>query len=265
MSGYSFSHQFYQRWMQAPDQVRGAIVQELKDIMTLLRTETAVSEFAFTQPDLDSHLDQLYAKDKAQKRVAAEKEQAEQEKERLRQEILEKQRLNRERLEKEQVEKAQAEKQRLEKQRVDREQAEQQRIEEAQAKKAEQLKQVQDKEKQRLEKVKTDEQKQAAQKRVETAQDNKNNAATLTITTKNANPSDKKAEQVKADNIKLNSELEPKEPCGGSVALSEDQEAFVHELETRIDDYLSEQMAKMSEDLKAWLRDEVQRQLARSK
>jgi hypothetical protein len=53
----------------------------------------------------------------------------------------------------------------------------------------------------------------------------------------------------------------PAEP----IALSQEQEDFVRELEVRIDDYLSEQMADMSENLKAWLRDEVQRQLARSK
>ena len=40
-----------------------------------------------------------------------------------------------------------------------------------------------------------------------------------------------------------------------------DPETLINELETRIDDYLSEQMAQLSEDLKSWLRDEVKRHL----
>ncbi|MGX8221401.1 hypothetical protein ACWS81_11725 [Psychrobacter celer] len=42
MSSYSFSHQFYQRWTCAPEPVRDAITQELKDIITLLQTQNAV-------------------------------------------------------------------------------------------------------------------------------------------------------------------------------------------------------------------------------
>ncbi|GAA0322401.1 hypothetical protein [Psychrobacter aestuarii] len=39
-------------------------------------------------------------------------------------------------------------------------------------------------------------------------------------------------------------------------------EALIQELGTHIDDYLSEQMAQISEDLKSWLRDEIGRQLS---
>lgn len=39
-------------------------------------------------------------------------------------------------------------------------------------------------------------------------------------------------------------------------------DALVQELGTHIDDYLSDQMAQISEDLKSWLRDEIGRQLS---
>ncbi|TXD96125.1 hypothetical protein ES754_10840 [Psychrobacter frigidicola] len=44
--------------------------------------------------------------------------------------------------------------------------------------------------------------------------------------------------------------------------LSKDNEDLIHELGMHIDDYLSEQMAQLSEDLKSWLRNEITRQLS---
>ena len=44
--------------------------------------------------------------------------------------------------------------------------------------------------------------------------------------------------------------------------LSAAHETLIHELEMHVDDYLSEQMMQMSEDLKSWLRAEVSHQLA---
>ena len=38
-----------------------------------------------------------------------------------------------------------------------------------------------------------------------------------------------------------------------------------HQMTTRIDDYLSEQMTQLSEDLKSWLRDEISHQLSEQK
>lgn len=43
--------------------------------------------------------------------------------------------------------------------------------------------------------------------------------------------------------------------------LSLGHEDFIRELEMHVDDYLTEQMAQISEDLKSWLRSEVNRQL----
>ena len=60
MSSYSFSHQFYQHWTDAPEPVRAAIVQELTDITDLLQTQTAFEKFVFSIHDLDAHLDDLY-------------------------------------------------------------------------------------------------------------------------------------------------------------------------------------------------------------
>lgn len=252
MSGYSFSLQFPQRWMQAPDQVRGSIVQELKDIMTLLRTETAVSEFAFTHPDLNAHLDEIYA----QKRELAAAQQAEQEKERLRHEILEKQRLNRERLEKERVEKARVEQEQQQKALEEQQQQEKlQALREAQQNEDAQAEAEQQQRDQERQQAKA----QTRQKNTEAEQDNKSAAASLDTT----NAADNNAHTSDPNSI-ISSANDNQAPSGGLIELNEDQQAFVHELEMRIDDYLSEQMAKMSEDLKSWLHDEVQRQLARS-
>ena len=90
MSSYSFSHQFYQRWTCAPEPIRAAITQELKDITTLLQTETPFESFVFSTHDLDAHLDNLYenhdaeqaiakaiAEKQAQARATAEKERLE--------------------------------------------------------------------------------------------------------------------------------------------------------------------------------------------
>ena len=243
--------------MQAPDQVRGSIVQELKDIMTLLRTETTVSEFAFTQPDLDAHLDEIYA----QKRELAKAQQAEQEKERLRHEILEKQRLNRERLEKERVEK-----ERVEQEQQQKALAEQQQREKLQAlREAQQNEDAQaEAEQQQRDQERQQAKEQANQKNTEAEQDNKGAAASLSTSLNANNVADNNVGK-SGPNSAINSADDSQAPSGGLIELSEDQQAFVHELEMRIDDYLSEQMAKMSEDLKSWLHDEVQRQVAGSR
>ena len=70
MSSYSFSHQFYQRWTCAPEPIRAAITQELKDITTLLQTETPFESFVFSTHDLDAHLDNLYENHDAEQAIA---------------------------------------------------------------------------------------------------------------------------------------------------------------------------------------------------
>ena len=288
MAGYAFSHQFYQRWTQAPGQVRGAIVQELKDIMTLLQTDTTVAEFAFTQPDLDGYLDELYAQDRIQKAADAEAIRIAQEQERAEREALEAQRKEEERLEKEQLEQEQLAQERLEIARLEAE-AKQKDYEQAELQRAQQQ-------------AEAEQQAVAVANEQETSGDGEQ-TATLTIvpqldaeiqsldtvTAPTATPNvsapttqeEVNQEGVVQENVPANTvqekvieesvaqeflshtekESAPAEP----IALSQEQENFVRELEVRIDDYLSEQMADMSENLKAWLRDEVQRQLARTK
>lgn len=288
MAGYAFSHQFYQRWSQAPAQVRAAIVQDLKDIMTLLQTDTTVAEFAFTQPDLDGYLDELYAQDRIQKAADAEAIRIAQEQERVEREALEAQRKEEERLEKEQLEQEQLAQERLEIARLEAE-AKQKDYEQAELQRAQQQAEA--------------EQQAAAVANEQEISGDGEQTATLTIvpqldaeiqsldtvTASTATPNvsapttqeevnqegvvqenvqgttvqEKVIEESVAQEFLSHTEKEsaPAEP----IALSQEQENFVRELEVRIDDYLSEQMADMSENLKAWLRDEVQRQLARTK
>ncbi|MGO2387123.1 MAG: hypothetical protein ACTH6Z_08315, partial [Psychrobacter sp.] len=70
MSSYSFSHQFYQRWTCAPEPVRAAITQELKDITTLLQSDTSFEDFTFNTHDLDTHVDELYDNYNAEQAIA---------------------------------------------------------------------------------------------------------------------------------------------------------------------------------------------------
>ena len=70
MSSYSFSHQFYQRWTCAPEPVRAAITQELKDITTLLQPDTSFEDFTFNTHDLDAHVDELYDNYNAEQAIA---------------------------------------------------------------------------------------------------------------------------------------------------------------------------------------------------
>ncbi|OXL22878.1 hypothetical protein CAN34_08785 [Psychrobacter sp. DAB_AL32B] len=70
MSSYSFSHQFYQRWTCAPDPIRASIIQELTDITTLLQADTPFETFVFSTHDLDAHLDDLYENHEAEQAIA---------------------------------------------------------------------------------------------------------------------------------------------------------------------------------------------------
>ena len=69
---------------------------------------------------------------------------------------------------------------------------------------------------------------------------------------------------IKHDNVKA---IHGKASAAISLALkdanlSETHQELIHELERQIDDYLSEQMMLMSEDLKSWLRAEVTQHLS---
>ena len=269
MSSYSFSHQFYQRWTCAPDPVRASIIQELTDITTLLQHDTPFETFVFSTHDLDDHLDTLYENHEAEQAIAkaiAEKqakERAAAEKERLEEE----QRLEKERLEKEKQTKAA----------VDAKQKEEETLRAAEAAKQEQQ-----------------HNEQSAHKQATSVDDN---ASSKNITSKNDTDAVEKLEATKTDATKIATDTDKKsiqEPANianvANVAnsandhhmktvidkavsdaaiplslkdtkLGASHPELIRELEMHVDDYLSEQMMQISENLKSWLRAELAQHL----
>ena len=229
MSSYSFSHQFYQHWTLAPEAVRAAIVQELTDINTLLQPDTAFENFTFSEHDLDAHLDTLYNDHEIEQATAK-------------------------KIADEQAQQA-AEQQRLEEEEERKEQAE------AEAEKAKTLN------------------AQKAEIHIETAeQDNVENNSSVAAKT----PDDKTTNQrnnVNSNKDKVISALKinsiPDTVKQGAAKpdaainipvnvpkLNQANEDLIHSLGMHIDDYLSEQMTQLSEDLKSWLREEISHQLS---
>lgn len=266
MSSYSFSHQFYQRWTCAPDPVRASIIQELTDITTLLQHDTPFETFVFSTHDLDSHLDTLYENHEAEQAIAkaiAEKqakERAAAEKERLEEE----QRLEKERLEKEKQAKAA----------VDAKQKEEETLRAAEAAKQEQQ-----------------HNEQPAHKQATSVDDN---ASSKNITSKNDTDAVDKLEATKTDATKIATDTDKKsiqEPANianvtngandhnmktvidkavsdaaiplslKDTKLGASHPELIRELEMHVDDYLSEQMMQISENLKSWLRAELAQHL----
>ena len=227
MSSYSFSHQFYQHWTGAPEPVRAAIVQELTDITDLLQTGTPFEKFVFSIHDLDAHLDDLYCAHELQqteiKRVADEKLALE-----AQQQLQEQRRIVQEEQEKEELRQREL----------------------AQKKQAEQ------------EALKAE--LESSSEIVESANNEESkddNNANHTIN----NDSDK-AHTISTNNIKAVSDTINKQSTIdlslADTKLNTTHKDMLHELEMHIDDYLTEQMLQMSENLKSWLRAEVSRQLA---
>ena len=266
MSSYSFSHQFYQRWTCAPDPVRASIIQELTDITTLLQHDTPFETFVFSTHDLDAHLDTLYENHEAEQAIAkaiAEKqakERAAAEKERLEEE----QRLEKERLEKEKQAKAA----------VDAKQKEEETLRAAEAAKQEQQ-----------------HNEQPAHKQATSVDDN---ASSKNITSKNVTDAVEKLEATKTDATKIATDTDKKsiqEPANianvtngandhhmktvidkavsdaaiplslKDTKLGASHPELIRELEMHVDDYLSEQMMQISENLKSWLRAELAQHL----
>lgn len=269
MSSYSFSHQFYQRWTCAPDPVRASIIQELTDITTLLQHDTPFETFVFSTHDLDDHLDTLYENHEAEQAIAKAiadkqaKERAAAEKERLEEE----QRLEKERLEKEKQAKAA----------VDAKQKEEETLRAAEAAKQEQQ-----------------HNEQPAHKQATSVDDN---ASSKNITSKNDTDAVEKLEATKTDATKIATDTDKKsiqEPANianvANVAnsandhhmktvidkavsdaaiplslkdtkLGASHPELIRELEMHVDDYLSEQMMQISENLKSWLRAELAQHL----
>ena len=265
MSSYSFSHQFYQRWTCAPEPIRAAITQELKDITTLLQNETSFESFVFNTHDLDAHVDELYDNHEAEQAIAKA--------------ITDKQ--NQER--------AAAEKQRLE------EEQKKQATEEAKQKEAAKLK----------EETKQRETAEAAQKEAKksaplvTNQDNHNASAAdvdaneadkVKVTAESNDPDTSKStfaknsanhktisehadttndSAINNDNDTSDNHLKAIHDTASAAislaikdtTLSTAHQELIRELEGQIDDYLSEQMMLMSENLKSWLRAELTQHL----
>jgi len=255
MSSYSFSHQFYQRWTCAPEPVRAAITQELKDITTLLQSDTSFEDFTFNTHDLDAHVDELYDNYNAEQAIAKA--------------ITDKQ----------EQEDAAAAKQKLEDEQKKKE------AEEA-TRKAEKAQKEQEKNTQSA--LETDNDKEMAATDVAKVNTDKvvaDSAVTDDFVTDNSsakieklasevvntegNTSDNKntdnktiSEQAHALSNNHIKDINNKASAAINLALKDAKldathQQLIRELETQVDDYLSEQMMLMSENLKSWLRAEV--------
>ena len=267
MSSYSFSHQFYQRWTCAPEPIRAAITQELKDITTLLQTETPFESFVFSTHDLDEHLDDLYENHEAEQAIAKA--------------IADKQAQAR----------AAAEKERLE---------EQQRIEAAEEAERKAEAQIEEETRQREEAEAAQKEQQKDEQIAADKSDSDTKAinahANDTIDVKNSDAGKSQIPEqstaIKADANNDSSASSENKTISGNVInnekrikddnsikavndkasatiklalkdadLSKEHQELIRELEMQIDDYLSEQMMLMSENLKSWLRAEVTQNL----
>ncbi|WP_230658752.1 hypothetical protein [Psychrobacter sp. I-STPA10] len=235
MSEYTFSHQFSQRWLAAPQKVRDAIVHELEDIITLLDSETDLDSFEFRQPDLDAHINKLYAEDEAQK------QQEQHQPETAQTDALKQDKHNESTLAIKQQE------------------------------------HIEDTATQLLESQTDTAQPTLTPTTIVSETDNSiqledNNEYTGIISITNTNDididnnpkdvcnKDTPTEEIAVKDIDTQQDIpQPETMSEGSSPVT--TEALVLELESRIDDYLSEQMAQLSEELKLWLRDEVKRQL----
>lgn len=261
MSSYSFSHQFYQRWTCAPEPIRAAITQELKDITTLLQADTPFESFVFNTHDLDTHVDELYENHEAEQAIAnaiADKQAQEQ---------------------------AATEKRRLEEEEKKQAAEDAKRKEETKAKEEARLHEQAEATKKQQEENYPESATAIDTNATEKVSDNSSvinsvekkvstNIATAHTTISeyantiddgstddNRNTADKRAKSdssIKAINDKASAAI--------SLALKDTKlnsthQELIRELEMQIDDYLSDQMMLMSENLKSWLRAEMAQHL----
>ena len=272
MSSYSFSHQFYQRWTCAPEPIRASIIQELTDITTLLKAETPFETFVFSTHDLDAHLDDLYENHEAEQAIAkaiADKQAAEQL-------IFEQQRLEEQKIKAAEETKRQEEAHLTKESRL-KEQALEERNK---PKEAENTQKEAEKEtlladdKNHLEAaIKLETAETEIDDKVDTIindeSDNEKHIVSSTTISEHANAIDD--DSIKNDStIKNDSSINAinnKASLAISLAvkdakLSVTHKDLIHELEMQIDDYLSDQMMLMSENLKSWLRAEMTQHLS---
>ena len=265
MSSYSFSHQFYQRWTCAPEPIRASIIQELTDITTLLKAETPFETFVFSTHDLDAHLDDLYENHEAEQAIAkaiADKQVAEQ---------------------------VVAEQQRLEEEQKIKV-AEEAKLKENALKEESRLKKEAENAQKEVEKntpLATKENHSEAALKPETsatdktetgsklnnivndkADTEKNSVASKTISEHaNTIDNDSVENEKTIKNDSSISAINNKASMAISLAVKDTKlnvthKELIRELEMQIDDYLSEQMMLMSENLKSWLRAEMTQHLS---
>lgn len=265
MSSYSFSHQFYQRWTCAPEPIRAAITQELKDITTLLQNDTPFESFVFNTHDLDTHIDELYENHEAEQAIAkaitdkkaeeqatAEKQQRE---EQQKAKAAEDARLKESARLKEEAKHREA---------ADTAQKEQKKTEQIAAEK----KNIADKTTAMNTNDASDSESLSIDNKVEKNQNVEKSAATQSSSenktiSEHANVANDKHinddHSIKAVNDKASATIKL---ALKDAKLSTTHQEMIRELEMQIDDYLSEQMMLMSENLKSWLRAEVTQNLS---
>lgn len=230
MAQVAFSHQFSHRWSNAPQAVKDALLQEFEDIMLLLDADTDLENFEFTVPDLHSHIDAINAE------VAAEKEAARLEAERLEAERLEAETAEFEALEAERL--LNEEQQALEQQQAEEQQADSELVDSSIETDVEEASTTESSEIETLES-----QEEATEVEAVDADTEILESQPTAVTNTEAAEADISAPASFAfDNSAPQAELDAD---------------FIKELENRIDDYLSEQLANMSEDLKSWLREQM--------
>lgn len=247
MSQVAFSHQFSHRWSNAPQPVKEALFQEFDDIVRLLEAETDLDSFEFTVPDLHEHIEAIYAEVEA---------------ERLEYEKLEAERLAFE---------AQA--------------AKQHALSQQQAEQAAEAQIEQDHSADNL----------AESRLLDTVSESSLAADSTANTLDTLSDLDQEGlDQSKLDQSEIETETyqqaaEVASPVAADTAATDKgetskhvtapdtstppafefaelkgelDEEFIKGLEAHIDDYLSEQLADMSENLKAWLRDQIMHRLS---
>lgn len=209
MAQVAFSHQFSHRWANAPLPVKGALIQELDDIVQLLDDHTDLDSFEFSTPDLHAYIDEIYIN------LKKEQESSNFETERLESKSLEAQQAQTDAKNKEVVI------------------------------------------------VKADNPATTAEvdhtsvkdSNIDNVEDSNNDTRAIKVL-------NNLGEDIDSESI--HSETTPKPLTAFSIDEVQGKldAEFVKELEARIEDYLSEQLAQMSEDLKSWVREQIANHLS---
>lgn len=255
MAQVAFSHQFSHRWSNAPQAVKEALLQEFEDIMLLLEADTDLENFEFSVPDLHAHIDAINAEIRAEKEA----------------ELLENERQEAERLqlEAEEAERAMLEQQAAEQQRVfDAEEAVHLESREMTTDWADSVNQ----ESLPAEVIGIEEKTRSATESDEPVSSETAADGVLAPQVTHATSVEQQQQDaMEAQNPTADANTSPSETpitapaefaFDNSHSKAELDADFIKELENRIDDYLSEQLANMSEDLKSWLRDQVANRLS---